>query len=62
VTSGTVGNGVVGLSVGQAHSEIIGPNPAMPPNGVSGWGLNTSGQIGDGTATSRPTPTRSPTL
>jgi alpha-tubulin suppressor-like RCC1 family protein len=62
LVSGTVATKAIAVAAGGAHSVVIGPNPAFAGNGISGWGLNSSGQVGDGTASSRSVPTRSPTL
>ncbi|MFM2077412.1 MAG: hypothetical protein RJA49_1302, partial [Actinomycetota bacterium] len=62
LVSGAVAGKAVAVAAGGAHTVVISPSPALGGNGISGWGLNSSGQVGDGTATSRSVPTRSPTL
>ena len=59
LSAGTVTNGVTALAAGGRHTLVLAPNPAMPTRGLAAWGLNSSGQLGIGGTTTRPTPVRS---
>jgi alpha-tubulin suppressor-like RCC1 family protein len=62
LTSGTVANGATAIAAGGSHTIALSSSTSMPVKALSGWGKNLNGQLGIGTKTSEPTPTRSPTL
>jgi alpha-tubulin suppressor-like RCC1 family protein len=62
VVSGSLANGASSLAAGTSHTLVVAPNAQLTPTAVIGWGANTSGQLGDGTATNRPAPTRNSAL
>ena len=59
LTTGTVCNGARAVAAGAAHTLVLSPASGIPVPSLAGWGLNSSGQLGDNTATSHVIPVRS---
>ncbi|MFM2079243.1 MAG: hypothetical protein RJA49_3133, partial [Actinomycetota bacterium] len=60
--SGTQADGIRFIAAGGLHTLAIATSRLLGAPGSAGWGLNTSGQLGDGTTVSKPTLTPSPFL
>jgi alpha-tubulin suppressor-like RCC1 family protein len=61
-TAGTVANGASALAAGGSHTLAVVPGTPSTTKDVAAWGLNSSGQLGDGTSLNRTKPTRTPYL
>ena len=62
LVSGALLNGATSISAGTSHTLEVSPSTALPPTRAIGWGLNTSGQLGDGTIANKAVPTGLPTI